>query len=266
MIPQRLLPHVTVVATVALVGCAVTKIDVDVYKGPLANHKEVQLEQMAVMAIGARPILMRLRDHLDDNERGDRKELRDVLKNDYQTCIQEPKDSDDQKFKSDDARRVNAILCLYEDRTLHLGSVQTRASNAWREYDRAWTNFQGDNERRNKLKGAIKARSTQNTALMSICSDTLKCQMGIKKLENAYTRFLNPDGPKPGVAGDIRVAHKDIVKGLKKDDKRIHPLLQRFTSSEGANLTYLFLSNKQLVEANALWLFQRRKSPKRVCA
>ena len=121
MISYRNFRHLAVVAAVALNGCAITKIDVDVYKGPLANHEEVQLEQMAVMAIGARPILMRLRDRLDDNERDDKKKLRDVLGDHYQTCIQEPGDTEDQKFKSDDARRVNAILCLYEERTRHLG-------------------------------------------------------------------------------------------------------------------------------------------------
>ena len=43
-----------------LMGCAVLKIDVDVYKGPLANHESVQMQQMAVMAIGAKPLLSEL--------------------------------------------------------------------------------------------------------------------------------------------------------------------------------------------------------------
>lgn len=45
-------------------GCAVMTIDVDVYKGPLANHEDVQLQQLAVMAIAAKPILIELRDRL----------------------------------------------------------------------------------------------------------------------------------------------------------------------------------------------------------
>ena len=40
-----------------LAGCAVLNIDVDVYKGPLSNHERVQTEQMAAMAMGAKPIL-----------------------------------------------------------------------------------------------------------------------------------------------------------------------------------------------------------------
>ena len=45
-------------------GCAVLRVDVDVYKGPLANHEEVQLQQMATMAVGAKPLLIELRDTL----------------------------------------------------------------------------------------------------------------------------------------------------------------------------------------------------------
>ena len=36
------------------------RIDVDVYKGPLANHEDVQVQQFAAMAIGAKPLLEQL--------------------------------------------------------------------------------------------------------------------------------------------------------------------------------------------------------------
>ncbi len=55
----------------ALYGCAVMTIDVDVYKGPLANHKDVQTEQIAVMAVGARPLLERLKSNLCEKVRSD---------------------------------------------------------------------------------------------------------------------------------------------------------------------------------------------------
>ena len=55
---------------VLIAGCAVLKIDVDVYKGPLANHEHVQMQQMAVMAIGAKPLLIQLRDQLELQHRG----------------------------------------------------------------------------------------------------------------------------------------------------------------------------------------------------
>jgi hypothetical protein len=61
-----------------LVGCAVTKIDVDVYKGPLANHEDVQLQQFAMLAIGAEPLIRKLRDDLaeiDGKRRNERPPL-----------------------------------------------------------------------------------------------------------------------------------------------------------------------------------------------
>ncbi len=46
-------------------GCAVMTVDVDVYKGPMSNHEDVQMQQLAVMAAGAEPLLVRLRDGLE---------------------------------------------------------------------------------------------------------------------------------------------------------------------------------------------------------
>src|SRR5947209_3041239 len=56
------------VALFLLCGCAVTRIDVDVYKGPMANHADVQAEQLAALAMGAKPLLIELRDRLDEIE------------------------------------------------------------------------------------------------------------------------------------------------------------------------------------------------------
>ena len=49
----------------ALAGCSVATIDVDVYKGPLADHEDIQVQQMASLAIAAKPPLIRLRDDLE---------------------------------------------------------------------------------------------------------------------------------------------------------------------------------------------------------
>ena len=61
--------HTTILVGIAalLTGCAVLTVDVDVYKGPLANHEDIQMEQMAAMAIGAKPLLVLLRDTLEAN-------------------------------------------------------------------------------------------------------------------------------------------------------------------------------------------------------
>ena len=65
--PNKTLRQTAILTTLILLttSCATLRIDVDVYKGPLANHKDVQMEQMAVMAIGAKPLLVRLRTVLE---------------------------------------------------------------------------------------------------------------------------------------------------------------------------------------------------------
>src|SRR6185295_3393809 len=54
-------------------GCAVLTVDVDVYKGPLANHDDVQMQSVISMAHESRHLLVHLRDILEVN--GDLTEL-----------------------------------------------------------------------------------------------------------------------------------------------------------------------------------------------
>ena len=68
-IARHFLVTVLIVALVAFTGgCAVLTIDVDVYKGPLANHEHIQTQQLAVMAIAAKPLLTSLKDDLQGAE------------------------------------------------------------------------------------------------------------------------------------------------------------------------------------------------------
>ena len=117
-----------------LTGCAVLRIDVDVYKGPLANEEAVQMEQFAAMAIGAKPLLIALRDHLqwsDDDIRecarakpGYRtsffdKPPRATLK-DPNAAASDPDNCQvtDSGSWTEPAGRVNAVLSLYDDKKL----------------------------------------------------------------------------------------------------------------------------------------------------
>ncbi|UCG46495.1 MAG: hypothetical protein JSU94_13435 [Phycisphaerales bacterium] len=108
-----------------LTGCAVLTVDVDVYKGPLANHKDVQIEQMAAMAIGAKPLLVELRDTLEEGDPnrvvacyeagGFRKWA--TAQCWYEAAYIGPAPGGTKsRFMNPDADRVNKILCLYEDR------------------------------------------------------------------------------------------------------------------------------------------------------
>jgi hypothetical protein len=48
----------------ALAGCAAIEINVDVYKGPLANDEAIQLRQYAALAMAAKPVLVMLHKEL----------------------------------------------------------------------------------------------------------------------------------------------------------------------------------------------------------
>jgi hypothetical protein len=98
-----------------LCGCAVTRIDVDVYKGPLSNDEDIQMAQLAVMATAAKPLLIELR-------------------NDLQWPWRVPKDYANQGWVGEatitkkDAMRVDIVLGLYEDRDRELGDFVPKAT------------------------------------------------------------------------------------------------------------------------------------------
>ncbi|MBL0729405.1 hypothetical protein [Piscinibacter sp. HJYY11] len=54
-------------AACALWGCAGLQVDVDVYKGPLANLQSTQAQQLASMALGAKPLIIEYRNRLLDD-------------------------------------------------------------------------------------------------------------------------------------------------------------------------------------------------------
>lgn len=54
-------------AGLVLSGCAALQVDVDVYKGPLANTDETQQAQLASMALSARPLVLTMRNLLLDD-------------------------------------------------------------------------------------------------------------------------------------------------------------------------------------------------------
>ncbi len=110
----RFVRRVPVVAALALCGgCAVLTVEVDVYKGPLANDECVQAQRVAAMAAGARPTLVLLRNRLEADAGCDSPEqVRERLDRFPRASQIEAKD-----FKSHHARLINDILCLYEDET-----------------------------------------------------------------------------------------------------------------------------------------------------
>lgn len=145
--------HITILigAAILFVGCAVLTVDVDVYKGPLANHKDVQVEQMAAMAIGAKPLLVELRDALEGKDPNYKEELRDsrdaagFRKKAKKECWYKPAyigpapDETRSRFINQNADRVNEILSLYEDRGDEQYSIFVgRARQALKDYKTAY--------------------------------------------------------------------------------------------------------------------------------
>lgn len=105
---RRIVP-LSMFTALALQGCAVLTVDVDVYKGPLVNHEDVQMEQLAAMAVGARPLLIQLRDNLEYRAT--------KVEPGTDTCYRgRPHVPDDCPLKAESAQFVNAVLALYLDR------------------------------------------------------------------------------------------------------------------------------------------------------
>ncbi len=135
---------------VASAGCAVLTIDVDVYKGPLSNQPDVQMEQVSGMAMGAKPLLLNLRDKL---EVPDDKSLDppDYHRRDWRngTSPKKPKHvpswiRDDSNFDSEHAVRVNAVLYLYED---EVPGLSPDLEGLWREVIAAMDDYRDSDAR-----------------------------------------------------------------------------------------------------------------------
>ena len=112
-------------------GCAVLTVDVDVYTGPLANTEDMQGQQAISLVMGAKPLLVQLRDSLEaplTSSRGDLKarvaafrtnsfyKAGEILVPIQGGLPQSTQSSNiSYSFHSDYAARVNEILGLYED-------------------------------------------------------------------------------------------------------------------------------------------------------
>ncbi len=123
-------------AALSLAGCAVLTVDVDVYKGALANHESVQIGQVAAMAMGAKPLLAELRHKLEQEAcyrklqveedaqwlLGTKRPVNDDHPSLPTVCTAYVRMQTTANFISDtgalsrDTARVNAILSLYEER------------------------------------------------------------------------------------------------------------------------------------------------------
>lgn len=110
------------VALLLLGACSALHVDVDVYKGPLANHEDTQLQQYAALAIAAKPIIVALRDEQILALKG-----KTGFENEYaldSQCLANNAKIYGQDgylpcfFQLDVAYFLNEILALYEDKVI----------------------------------------------------------------------------------------------------------------------------------------------------
>jgi hypothetical protein len=230
-----------VLAVALLAGCAALTVDVDVYKGPLANDEEVQLEQVAAMAMGAKPLLIELRDTL---EKSSHERLPWQREGCYRAGFMAP---DSYQFASDAARQVNWILYLYEDqkRTPFQQAVQAALSRL-DALVAAWQRF-----RPGGTPAAVKAWSTVTAGLAPDVKDELEKDQKVTplgRLARGYRALVRGEGR----AGEreIREAHKEL--------RPLHGSLSGWTfeSEESGTANYAFeqLQQPKLVAAHAALL------------
>ena len=122
-----------------VMSCAALNIGVDVYKGPMVDDIDVQTEQTAVMAMGAKPLLIQLRNRLEEKAfdkvvdklfiKTWRPREHAFLASGYRfhNCTEDNLSMfqkkkyiesfiiDNNGFCSEQAHRVNAVLSLYEN-------------------------------------------------------------------------------------------------------------------------------------------------------
>lgn len=109
-----------------LTACSALTIEVDVYKGSLTNNKDVQMQQLAAMAVGAEPLLNRLASNLD-NSNGE--EDRATKNGDTRYK------SDKQEENDELLHTVNQVIALYHrSDTAALTDVLARAQIEVEQY------------------------------------------------------------------------------------------------------------------------------------
>ncbi|CAH1081251.1 hypothetical protein [Candidatus Nitrotoga sp. 1052] len=109
----------TFVTVLSLCACSVLQIDVDEYKGPMANHEDIQLRQYVALAISAKPLIVALRNNYISDDESYASYIKGAKKHD-EDCLNQNAgaDIDDYikcTFKLDIAYFLNSILALYEN-------------------------------------------------------------------------------------------------------------------------------------------------------
>lgn len=266
-------------AAIFFAGCAVLTVDVDVYKGPLANHKDVQIEQMAAMAIGAKPLLVELRDNLEIEEEvwelidengvdsnGDEwyqyisyenlQELR--TKKWYISDYVKPLSIQgrvENRFKNSEAITVNDVLFLYKNRISdEYLELRTRSDQALKRYKDAYKSSRpetmSDDERLAKRIKLIDGEPEN-----------------VKKLKKAYINFLSNKkrDALSVIDGSIKWLGQISNKDKRISELKTNPLLKGDApiAKKVSNAAFHVLTETDLVDLHADLVFELQGDSKK---
>lgn len=237
-------------AMLAFAGCAVLRIDVDVYKGPLANHEDVQVQQLAVMATAAKPLLIRLRDSEQWPDLRNPEASVPGYRAGYMPMYEN-------QWKNRLAKEVNAVLSLYEDAVRKgLEPYARSTAEALGDYRRQWRILtrQVDPGLWKRIEPAMKSTGGDDA---------------LDGLKSAYFNLFDPAYQKLRRADGIPDAYKKIVQKIENsspplasyegvDAKRVRGAA--IDPSLRSNAIYENLESAALVEVHAELLFQDKKS------
>jgi hypothetical protein len=116
----------------ALAGCSALQIDVDVYKGPLSNEREIQVRQYVALARSAKPVLVGLSRDLENSKPEQPRALKavDELLCFYDDPVKERRECESGPQDNTARDRVEALKSSQYDCTRQLGvplpSIQGR--------------------------------------------------------------------------------------------------------------------------------------------
>jgi hypothetical protein len=248
---------------VVLCACAVTRIDVDVYKGPLTNEKSIQMDRLAVMATGVRPLLLDVRNRFECRARKvDSLSFAD-------SCVE------DSKLVDSNAKQVNAVISLYENRTDEVPALLAAARRALTDYAKAYEILRPAESssviaRRAQLFDALdwkpERRSVKDlNAIVEGLRSGQEQNLDPALFRDLYWEMLNPQWTKSGdvvyYEGPLlamRSKREDLRKKLKSPDAHAllaQPFWMESLSSDktpdAANRDFALLENRQEALADA---------------
>jgi hypothetical protein len=271
------------IAACAFAGCAVLTIDVDVYKGPLANDDKVQVEQLTAMTMGAKPLLVQLRDRLEGKGTASLKEVR--ARRGYQADFipaEEVREGGAPFFTNEHAKQVNAVLSLYIDKTGNkLTTLFEAGKGALNDYARAysilaysastdqrlWAAFQGGfiasssdvtNEELKKLWTSVpdklnKLKTGYKYFLLSPPSDRIFRSSGLAEVFKAHCELAKTVDQKsyPELAKKFEALPKTTTDGTSHQNQ----VCDKYYDTVSANFLFKTLEGREIFELHSKLLF-----------